>query len=320
METATVERIAPSATHAPSLIAKFAARFSVEPAKLMTTLKATAFKQQPDRQSGEVVDATNEEMMALLVVADQYGLNPFTREIYAFRDRKRGGIVPIVGIDGWSRIVNEHPQFNGCEFGYGHDPQGKLEFIECAMFRKDREHPTKIREYLRECKRDTDAWSGMPSRMLRHRAFIQAARLAFGFVGIYDEDEGRAIIEGAATRLSESSAAIESINARVTGKPEAEFKQEGPAQAATAANANRQGTAGTPARDAAKTSHADEGFSLDGNAPPALTYAEVADAIAKAATGDALDAAQDLIRAVADERHRAELDTEARKRRKELAK
>ena len=30
--------------------------------------------------------------------------------------------------------------------------------------------------------------------MLRHRAFIQAARLAFGFAGIYDETEARDIV------------------------------------------------------------------------------------------------------------------------------
>ena len=42
--------------------------------------------------------------MALLIVADQYGLNPFTREIFAFDD-KRAGIVPVVSVDGWSRIL-----------------------------------------------------------------------------------------------------------------------------------------------------------------------------------------------------------------------
>jgi hypothetical protein len=31
--------------------------------------------------------------------------------------------------------------------------------------------------------------------MLRHKAMIQCARLAFGFAGIYDEDEGRRIAE-----------------------------------------------------------------------------------------------------------------------------
>ncbi|MGP1667495.1 MAG: hypothetical protein ACTS5I_16635, partial [Rhodanobacter sp.] len=34
-----------------------------------------------------------------------------------------------------------------------------------------------------------------PRRMLRHKAMIQCARLAFGFVGVYDPDEAERIQE-----------------------------------------------------------------------------------------------------------------------------
>ena len=64
----------------PSLLSKMAAKYSVDPSKMLTTLKATAFKG----------DVSNEQMMALLIVADQYGLNPWTKEIYAFPDRQNG--------------------------------------------------------------------------------------------------------------------------------------------------------------------------------------------------------------------------------------
>jgi phage recombination protein Bet len=93
----------------PKLIQRFAERFSVDPNKLFDTLKATAFKQRDGSAP------TNEQMMALLVVADQYGLNPFTKEIFAFPD-KQAGIIPVVGVDGWSRIINQHDQFDGMEF------------------------------------------------------------------------------------------------------------------------------------------------------------------------------------------------------------
>lgn len=93
-----------------SLINKFADRYTLEPGNLLATLKHTAFKQ---RQSDP--EPTNEEMAALLVVADQYGLNPFTREIFAFKDKYKG-IVPVVSIDGWSRIINSHDQFDGMAF------------------------------------------------------------------------------------------------------------------------------------------------------------------------------------------------------------
>ena len=86
-----------------SLVKKFAQRYGVDDSKMLNTLKATAFKQRNNEQ------ISNEQMMALLVVADQYKLNPFTKEVYAFPD-KSSGIVPIVGIDGWSRIINENQQ------------------------------------------------------------------------------------------------------------------------------------------------------------------------------------------------------------------
>ena len=190
-----------------SLIEKVAGRYSVDPGKLMNTLKATAFKQ---RNNEEI---TNEQMMALLVVADQYKLNPFTKEIYAFPD-KQNGIVPIVGVDGWSRMMNENEYFDGIDFNYADkaeslDDDHKLcpQWIECVIYRKDRDHPTKVKEYLDEVYRPAfekkgqngykvkGPWQTHTKRMLRHKAMIQAARVAFGFVGIYDEDEADRIIE-----------------------------------------------------------------------------------------------------------------------------
>jgi phage recombination protein Bet len=73
---------------------------SVDPQELITTLRQTAFKG----------DASDAQFIALLIVANQYGLNPWTKEIYAFPD-KQNGIVPVVGVDGWSRIINENQQF-----------------------------------------------------------------------------------------------------------------------------------------------------------------------------------------------------------------
>ena len=47
---------------------------SVDPQELITTLRQTAFKG----------DASDAQFIALLIVANQYGLNPWTKEIYAF--------------------------------------------------------------------------------------------------------------------------------------------------------------------------------------------------------------------------------------------
>lgn len=152
-------------------------------ADLIGTLKATAFK-------GQVSDA---QMTALLVVANQYALNPWTKEIYAFPD-KNNGIVPVVGVDGWSRIINSHPQFDGIEF------EQDAESCTCIIYRKDRNRPTKVTEYMEECKRGTGPWVSHPRRMLRHKAMIQCARLAFGYGGIYDQDEAERIVEASSVK------------------------------------------------------------------------------------------------------------------------
>ena len=181
----------PSAINSPpkriSLIDRLAGKYNVEPDKFLAAVKATAFK-----------NCSNEQLMTLLVVADQYGLNPWTKEIYAFPSRD-GGIVPIVGVDGWARIINDQEQFDGMEFAEG-GGEGLThpDWMSCTIHRKDRAHPTTVREYFAEVNRGggvTSPWITHPRRMLRHKVLIQCARLAFGFTGIYDQDEAERIIE-----------------------------------------------------------------------------------------------------------------------------
>lgn len=185
-----------------TLTSKLAAKLDMgdDGSDLIETLKATAFK-------GEV---TNAQMTALMVVANQYGLNPWTKEIYAFPD-KNNGIVPVVGVDGWARIINDNPQFDGMEFAQPDEmvrmPGANSDapaWIECAMYRKDRTRPVIIREYLDEAYREPfkgkfgpviGPWQTHPKRFLRHKAMIQCARMAFGYGGIYDQDEAERITE-----------------------------------------------------------------------------------------------------------------------------
>lgn len=146
----------------------------IDESSLYHTLTNTVFK-----------GANNEQLASLMIVANQYGLNPFTKEIYAFPSR--GGVVPIVSVDGWARIINDNPNCDGIQF------EQDDESATCKIYRKDRNHPTIVTEYLSECKMSTDPWKKYPKRMLRHKALIQCARVAFGFSGIYDQDEAERI-------------------------------------------------------------------------------------------------------------------------------
>lgn len=207
-----------------SLVAKFAAKYGVEPEKMLYTLKATAFRQKGDQ------DISNEQMAALMIVADQYGLNPFTKEIYAYPD-KNNGIVPVVGVDGWNRIINEHPQFDGIEFVYSpetitHKGRTAHVWIDCTIHRKDRRIPTVVREYFDEVVRNLNfatPWDTHPKRMHRHKVEIQCARIAFGFAGIDDDDEAERIMErdmGAAEVVSKPSVVMPKAKAKPAAKAE----------------------------------------------------------------------------------------------------
>ena len=66
---------------------------------------------------------------------------------------------------------------------------------------------------MNECRRNTDPWKQWPSRMLRHKATIQAARYAFGFSGIVDQDEAERIVGGNTVPThTNASASEEQIN------------------------------------------------------------------------------------------------------------
>jgi phage recombination protein Bet len=170
----------PSKPQIKSVINDMANRFHMEASAFEAALRATVVPK----------DCSPAQFAAFLMVAKEYNLNPLTKEIYAFPSRG-GGIVPIVSVDGWVNLVNAQGQCDGFSFEMEHDGE-KLVSCTCSMYRKDRKHPVVVTEYYAECFRQTEPWK-MKHRMLRHKSLIQAARYAFGFSGIYDEDEGEKI-------------------------------------------------------------------------------------------------------------------------------
>lgn len=163
-----------------------ATRLSVDPQTVENLMVQTLMKAKTDR-NGNPQQVSHEELMVFMSIANEYRLNPLTKEIYAFNNR--GAIQPIVSIDGWLRIINGHSQFDGMEFDDKLDASGGLVAITCRIYRKDRSKPTEVTEYLQECAGTSEPWKKWPVRMLRHKATIQCARYAFGLSGIIDEDE-----------------------------------------------------------------------------------------------------------------------------------
>lgn len=180
-----------------SLIDDWASHLNCDPTKLMNTLATCIFKKP----------VTSEELMSFLLVARKLDLDPFRKEIYPSVNKK-GVLIPVVSIDGWLKLINSQPTFDGIEVEFSEEMVTKKVISEEVMkeisttgpswckvtiYRKDRTHPTVITEYFNEVFRRTEQWMGMPYRMLRHKTIIQCARVAFSFAGYYDEDEAERI-------------------------------------------------------------------------------------------------------------------------------
>jgi hypothetical protein len=124
----------------PALIQNFAKRIGVSPALFTQTIKATVLKTK-DRP------ATNEELVAFLAIADKYGLDPWTKQIHAFVG-KDGGIVPIVGVDGWNHLERTNADFAGEAVEV--PPPPALDFIPLAdAARRLATRPETIKEWRR---------------------------------------------------------------------------------------------------------------------------------------------------------------------------
>ena len=196
-------------TCANDLVARFAERYGFREDELLNTLAQTAFRQQ----NGSV--PTREQLLSLLSVADSYGLNPFIRQVWALSDRK-GGVLPVISVDGWVSIMNSYPQSDGMEFSYpdelitfDEDMKACHPWMECVIHRKDREHAIRVREYLDELyrpavikngKKFPGPWQTCPKRMLRHKCQIQGIRIAYGLSGLFEPDEAERLLE---TQLGE---------------------------------------------------------------------------------------------------------------------
>jgi phage recombination protein Bet len=141
---------------------------------------------------------TQAELDRLLLLAERLGLDPLNNEIYATEVTPESGkkprIVYVVGVDGWGKVINSHPQFDGMKFvesAPGDD--GLPLYIECTIYRKDRRVATSVREYMQEAHTSQGAWLTHPRRMLRHKAMVQCARTCFGLGGLYEPGEAERV-------------------------------------------------------------------------------------------------------------------------------
>ena len=124
------------------------------------------------------IEVPAKTILTLLRMMQSLHLDPLSEEI-GFTQYDDGHWQVFITIEGCSKLLNQHPQFNGLIFNQADNlVEGVPEWIECSIYRKDRVIPTTVREYLTEVRGENTIWKKMPRRMLRHRALQQCVRLA----------------------------------------------------------------------------------------------------------------------------------------------
>ena len=124
------------------------------------------------------IDVPAKTILTLLRMMQSLHLDPLLEEI-GFTQFEDGQWHVFITIEGCSKLLNQHPQFSGLAFNQANTLiDGVPEWIECSIYRKDREVPTTVREYYIEVKGENAIWQKMPRRILRHRALQQCVRLA----------------------------------------------------------------------------------------------------------------------------------------------
>ncbi len=116
----------------------------------------------------------------LLRLANKYQLDPLSDEIALLQNQDQT-YQPFITIDGWSKLINNHPQYAGMSLRDSTELiDGIPTWMECTIYRNDRILPIVIKEYFEEVRTNHSSWQQMPRRMLRHRVIQQCARLALG--------------------------------------------------------------------------------------------------------------------------------------------
>ncbi len=171
------------------LIDRAVSRSGLTRESFVKTLTQTAFE--------GIAAWTQADLERLLIAAETYQLNPLNREIFVLASSMEPlqPVLLVVGIDGWSKILNAQPQFDGMQFLEANEHIDNVPaWIECTIYRKDRSVPVAVKEYFQEVRGEHMAWLTHPRRMLRHKALTQCARLAFSLSGIYDSDEAQRVL------------------------------------------------------------------------------------------------------------------------------
>ena len=141
--------------------------------EMINTLKDTVCK-----------GATNAQFRMFAEVCKATGLSPWLKEIWFVP-----GVGVMAGRDGYLRVANENPMFDGMETKVERDAQSKPVKATCSVWRKDRSHPITCEAYFNEYKKAGNVWQTYPSAMISKVAEVLALKRSFSINGVVTEEE-----------------------------------------------------------------------------------------------------------------------------------
>jgi phage recombination protein Bet len=164
-----------AAAPAPTLLVPAPARGSrYDDPEVIATIKDTVAK-----------GATDAQLRMFLEICKATGLNPFLREIWFVAETGR----IMAGRDGYLRVANENPMFDGMETRVERDSHNVPVKATCSVWRKDRSHAITCEAYYSEYVKGSPVWRNYPSAMISKVAEVLALKRSFAINGVVTEEE-----------------------------------------------------------------------------------------------------------------------------------
>lgn len=129
--------------------------------------------------------ATDAQLRMFLEVCRSTGLDPFLKEIWYVAEK---GLI-MAARDGYLRVANESPEFDGLETRVERDERGIPIKAVCTVWRKDRNHPVISEAYFNEYAKQSPVWKQYPSAMISKVAEVLALKRSFAINGVVSEEE-----------------------------------------------------------------------------------------------------------------------------------
>jgi hypothetical protein len=128
--------------------------------------------------------ATDSQFKMFIEICKTTGLNPFLKEIWFVK-----GVGIMAARDGYLRVANDHPMFDGMETRVERDSKNVPVKAVCTVWRKDRNHPIVCEAYYNEYAKQSQVWQTYKSAMISKVAEVLALKRSFAINGVVTEEE-----------------------------------------------------------------------------------------------------------------------------------